>query len=319
MIGERITEENQTADEDLAAGGKRMRLKRLGRRVHARRQKLVSTAALPVLFTVLNGLSGFASIHFATKDALGEAALLNLAMAGWLIFAAMVLDMLDGRVARITRRTSDFGGQLDSLCDMISFGVAPAMLMLRAVVMVLRGQVERVDILPGGLAIERVIWCVAGAYVACAALRLARFNVENDPDESSHMEFRGLPSPGAAAAIAAMVLLFASLAPLEKGWRSSTWILATVSITLPVITLIFALLMVSRFKYPHIVNYYIRNRKPFGFLVKLVLLLLAAMLWLFVTGVLLTLGYALSGPARAIWSRIRNRRRPRAQDVQVSP
>jgi len=273
------------------------------------RVRYVNTAALPALFTILNGLAGFASIHFATKDALGEADLWNLSAAAWLIFAAMVFDMLDGRVARITRRTSDFGGQLDSLCDVISFGAAPAMLMVRTVTMALRGHVERMDVLSGALTIERVVWCVAGVYLACTALRLARFNVENEPDESAHMDFCGLPSPGAAAAVAAMVLLFAHLAPMQRGWKSSVWILMTVSITLPVVTLLTAMLMVSRFRYAHVVNQYIRHNKPFGFLVKLVLVLLAAFLNFFITMAVLAVAYALSGFVLVIRRRIRPRRK----------
>ena len=305
-------------DRDAERGGRddgkrRMLLGRFRRRPRTGRRTLVSTAALPAMFTILNGLAGFASIHFATKDALGEAGLANLRNAAWLIFGAMVFDMLDGRVARMTRRTSDFGGQLDSLCDMISFGVAPAMLMLRTVMMVLRGHIERVEVLSGGLVIERAVWCLAGVYVACAALRLARFNVESDPDESAHMEFRGLPSPGAAAAVAAMVLLFVRLAPLDKGWRSSTWILMTVSITLPFLTLLTALLMVSRFRYPHLVNQYIRSKTPFSFLVKLVIILPAAILYSFITAAVVTMGYALCGPLRACWSKFR-RTRPVEED-----
>lgn len=309
-------------DMDAEGGGRddgkrRVLLRRLRRRPRTGRRTLVSTAALPAMFTILNGLAGFASIHFATKDALGEAGLANLKNAAWLIFGAMVFDMLDGRVARMTRRTSDFGGQLDSLCDMISFGVAPAMLMLRTVMMVLRGHVERVEVLSGalsgGLVVERAVWCFAGAYVACAALRLARFNVESDPDESAHMEFRGLPSPGAAAAVAAMVLLFVRLAPLDEGWRSSTWILMTVSITLPFLALLTALLMVSRFRYPHLVNKYIRSKTPFSFLVKLAIILPAAILYSFITAAVATMGYALCGPLRACWNKLR-RKRPVEED-----
>jgi len=269
----------------------------------------VTPAVLPVMCTILNGLAGFASIHFATKDALGQANLDNLAAAAWLIGAGMLFDMLDGRLARITRRTSDFGGQLDSICDMTTFGTAPAILMLGTVTTVLRGHIERIDtVLLGGLAIERVIWCVAAVYFACAALRLARFNVESEPDESAHMTFSGLPSPGAAGAVGALVLLFVDLAHREQGWRSSTWLLATVSIALPVFTLIVALLMVSRFDYPHVVNYYLRSRRPFGWLVKLVIFLLAAILYLYVTAAALGVIYAVSGPAKALRRRIRKRR-----------
>ncbi len=285
------------------------------KRSRRRRRRLTSTAALPALCTVLNGLAGFASIHFATKDALGEANLMNLALGAWLIFVAMVFDMLDGRIARITRRTSDFGGQLDSLCDVISFGVAPAVLMLRTVTMVFRWHVQRVDLLSGGLNAERLIWCAAAAYVACAVLRLARFNVENDPDESAHMVFRGLPAPGAAAAVAAMVLLFVRLAPLEEGWRANPWILAAVSITLPVYTLAAALLMVTRLAYPHLINQYFRKKRTFGFVVALVVMLVAAMADLAITAAAVTLAYALSGPCRAAILRLRAKHAPEAASL----
>ncbi len=97
-----------------------------------RRRKLRATAVLPASFTLLNGLFGFAAIHYAVKHPLGVGfaepqVLANLQIAAWLLFAAMFCDMLDGRVARMTHVTSDFGGQLDSMCDIISFGVAPAM------------------------------------------------------------------------------------------------------------------------------------------------------------------------------------------------
>lgn len=275
---------------------------------------LVSTAALPATCTILNGLAGFASIHFATKDGLGTATLVNLEIATWLIAAGMIFDMLDGRLARITRRTSDFGAQLDSLCDVITFGVAPAILMLRTVIGVLRGQIERIDLLLGGIALERTIWCVAALYMACAVLRLARFNVETDADESSHMTFRGLPSPAAAAAVGATVLLFCYLAPLEQGWRSSMWILATVSITLPVVTLLAALLMVSRFEYIHIVNHYLGPTKRFGFIVKLVVFILAAIWFLYITAAVMAISYAVSGPIRAIWQAMR-KPKPRRQTI----
>ena len=151
--------------------------RRRARRERNQRRILKTTAVLPSLFTISNGLLGF---------------------------AAMICDMLDGRLARLTRRTSDFGGQLDSLCDVISFGVAPAVLMLRTVMGAVHGQVGKVAFLAplSDVGIERILWCAAGVYVAGAALRLARFNVENEPDESAHMLFRGLPSPGAAAAVA---------------------------------------------------------------------------------------------------------------------
>jgi CDP-diacylglycerol--serine O-phosphatidyltransferase len=279
------------------------------RRGRARQRILRSTAVLPSLFTIFNGLSGFAAIHFATRQGLGQARLEDLRTSSLMIFLAMVFDMLDGRVARMTRRTSDFGGQLDSLADVISFGAAPAMLTAQTVIMAMRGQVERLSFLPDTLMLERIVWCVAGVYLSCAALRLARFNVENEPDESAHMHFSGLPSPGAAAAVASLVVLFVWLTSFDEGWRSSDWALGTVSIALPVLTLMTGLLMVSRFRYSHVVNQYVRGRRPFSYIVKLVVIALAAMVQPMVTLAVVMVGYALSGPASWLWRR-RQRGRP---------
>lgn len=286
----------------------------LRRGLRAPRRILRRTSVLPSLFTISNGLAGFGAIHFATKEAGSfEARLANLAIAAWLIFAAMICDMLDGRVARMTRRTSDFGGQLDSLCDVISFGVAPAMITLRAVV----GALRQISVEPR-IATERTVWCIAGVYVACAALRLARFNVENEPDESAHMDFKGLPSPGAAAAVAGAILLFDHLVNSKGwGWLSSAWLsefpqrfaqpwaLGMISVVLTAVTLVAGLLMVSRFRYVHLVNYYIRGKRPFSYLVKLVIVVLAALIEPFLTLALVTLGYAASGPVGATVRKLR--------------
>ena len=258
-----------------------------------RRRRLRSTSVLPALMTLGNALAGFAAIHYATKDALGEGQLSNLAIASWLIVAAMICDTLDGRLARMTRQTSDFGGQLDSLSDIISFGVAPAVLILRLSVTGLR----IMEIPAHGLAVERLVWCIAGVYVACAALRLARFNVENEPDESAHMEFRGLPSPAATVPIIAMVLLTKHLA--DKGWLGLELVMQIASVALPVVTIVMAMLMISRFRYPHLINQYIRGKKPFGYLVKLLVVALAVLLQPFITAVVLSLAFALSGPILA--------------------
>jgi CDP-diacylglycerol--serine O-phosphatidyltransferase len=303
MIHMGRTEEPRMRDELGPPGHEDLRRERR-HRLRGRRLILRSTAVLPATFTLLNALSGFASIHFATKDALGQATLWNLAAASWFIFGAMAFDMLDGRLARMTRRTSDFGGQLDSLADVISFGLAPAILMLRTVVMILRGPLQ----LPGYPAVERVVWGFAAVYMACAALRLARFNVENEPDESAHLVFKGLPSPGAAAAVAGLVLLFAELEPIHEGWKSSPWLLGAVSFTLPVVTLLAGLLMVSSFPYLHLMNQYVRAKRPFGYIVRLAVLAVAgAVVGVYITLAVVTLAYALSGPVRHFWRRLHRR------------
>jgi CDP-diacylglycerol--serine O-phosphatidyltransferase len=274
------------------------------------RARILNVPLLPTLATVFNGLAGFASIHFATKDPFNKAEATNLAIAAWLILAAMICDMLDGRLARMTRKTSDFGGQLDSMCDVISFGVAPAALMLRTVTTALHGQqFDRIgwmpEFIPHFTLVDRAVWCIAAVYVACAVLRLARFNVENEPDESAHMTFKGLPAPGAAAAVVAMVLLFVHFADVEKGWRASPTLLAAVSITLPVITLLAAVLMVSNFSYSHVVNRALRSNRPFGQVVKIVLIVVFAIIELFATGAVLALSFMASGPVRWFWRKTR--------------
>lgn len=283
---------------------------RLGRHMILR-----SIAIAPALCTLLNGLCGFGSIHLATRSDLGEAKLDPLgemALAAWLIFLAMLFDMLDGRLARWARKTSDFGAQLDSLCDAISFGVAPAMLMLRTVITAMRGPTLKDLGLPDTILLERMVWAVAAIYMACAVLRLARFNVENEPDESAHMHFRGLPSPGAAAVVAALVLLVVRLHNISGGLLANPYLLSGVSVVLPVATLLAALLMVSRFRYPHVINQYIRGKKPFTYILKLLVLLLLGYLEPYFTAAVVCLIFAALGPIESF------RRRPHAA-TPVSP
>src|SRR5205085_6814980 len=121
----------------------------------------------------------------------------NLMLCGALILLAMLFDAVDGQLARITRGVSDFGAQLDSLCDLVSFGLAPAILLVK--------------MCPEFTYWHRnAIWTVAAAFACCAALRLARFNVETDSDDE-HTTFAGLPTPAAAATIGSFAILSYSL------------------------------------------------------------------------------------------------------------
>ena len=290
-----------------------------------RRIILQNTAALPTLMTLLNGIAGFAAIFYAAKlglepvlppdlPASAAAALIEQwqakalhyhTIAAWLIFAAMLCDALDGRLARMTRQATDFGAQLDSLCDAISFGVAPAMLMVYAVS--ITRQVPDFDILlPHSSVLGKAVMAVAIIYMCCAVLRLARFNIENAPDVLSHLSFKGLPSPGAAATVAAMVLLLNHMQHLvlDEGQRHpNQWISITVGVALPAVTLGVALLMVSRLRFPHLVNQFIMGRRPFSYIYKAILVLLAAILFPQLTLALVTVGYAASGPVGWLWRR----------------
>jgi CDP-diacylglycerol--serine O-phosphatidyltransferase len=243
-----------------------------------RRPKLKHITILPSLVTILNGVCGFASIVFASKGG-GSGILAEntgwkpvpqdlsyFAMSGYMIIFAMVADMLDGRLARMNKNTSSFGGQLDSLCDIISFGVAPAFLMLKVMEYKMSGFAGFNP--TTGTFLERFIWVAAAGYISCAAIRLARFNVENEEDESAHMNFVGLPTPAAAGVIVSLVVLHQEALPS----------LNVIIYALPFCALGSAALMVSRIPYPHILNQYLRGKKPFSHFIK-VLLLLAFVFW----------------------------------------
>ena len=310
--------DRMTGEEIRALRHARRIKRRLARRERTRRRLLVTISILPSMFTLGNGLLGFAAIYLATRTGIdGEPALLGV--AAWLLFAAMVCDMIDGRLARFARKTSDFGAQLDSMCDVISFGIAPPILMIRTVMGAVNGQISKVPLLwrLSDVGVERVLWIIGAVYVAGAAMRLARFNVENEPDESAHMSFRGLPSPGAAAAVGTLVLLFDHLMPHPgKGiwsgfWpaligpETARWFAAIISLALPLMTLAAGLLMVSTFRYPHVINQYIRGRKPFAYLVKLVLLLAAGLVEPFITMAVAATAYTLWAPIVATLRRTR--------------
>jgi len=276
-------------------------------RLPLRRMILRNTAGLPALVTLLNGIAGFASIYYATRHGLRGVSTSDVSIAAWLIFVAMAFDAIDGRLARVTRRATDFGAQLDSLCDVISFGVAPAVLMILTVS--LTKQISDFDIfLPKAPALGKLVMAVAVLYVCCAVLRLARFNIENAPDLLSHICFKGLPSPAAAATVAGLVLLFGRL-QVEEGWKAASWLNITVGAALPAVTFSVSLLMISRFRYPHLINQFISGRKSFGYIVRAVLVIVAALVFLHMALALATLVFAGSGPVRFLVTRARSRRR----------
>jgi len=250
-----------------------------------RRQRLKYITVLPSLITILNGICGLAAITFASKGAGAEIGhfsyhklqLPYFALAGYMILVAMIADVLDGRLARMSKSTSSFGGQLDSLCDIISFGVAPAFLMLQLLQ-------HRVALAELSLSMEsflaRFIWLVAAAYFSCAAIRLARFNVENEEDESAHMSFIGLPTPAAAGVIVCMVIFHQESLPELSDKSSQAYAVFDLLITyaLPFVTLGVAVLMVSRIRYAHVINQYTKGKKPFAHLIR-ALLFLALIIW----------------------------------------
>ena len=276
-----------------------------------RRQRLNYIAILPSLITILNGVCGFAAIVFAAEGATSgrnfsyhKLELPYFAMSGYMILLAMIADMIDGRIARMSKNTSSFGGQLDSLCDIISFGVAPAFLMLKVLEYHLSGIADASPFLLSFL--ERFVWLTAAAYLSCSAIRLARFNVENEEDESAHMSFVGLATPAAAGVIVSLIIFHQeTLSNLASENTTLQLVFKNAIIyALPFLTIGLAILMVSRIRYPHVLNQYIKGKKPFAHLMR-VLLFLGLIIWSRQAAlVLIFCGFAASGFVKWFYYRV---------------
>ena len=257
----------------------------------SRREKVF--AVLPTMLTLGNAVCGFGAITVAAKWSIGDSTV-SLFISACLIYLAMVFDALDGSAARLTNQTSEFGAQLDSLCDAISFGAAPAFLMLQFS--------QSHDLL-----LLRFVWLIAALYVVCAVLRLARFNVETDEDDA-HDSFSGLPSPAAAGTVASFPIMAFGFRHLEdsvndKLWEHvATWLDSWTPSVLPFITLAVACLMVSRIRYAHLVNRLIRGRRPRQHLIQIVFALAVMFVMPQVSVPLFCCWFAFGAPLKALWN-----------------
>lgn len=250
-----------TADRRLRARP-RMVARRLGLRSNVevtrdRRRRVL--ALLPSFFTLLNMMSGFMSILTAITG--------RPQLAAVLIGISVVLDITDGAVARLVRSVSPFGLQFDSLADLVSFGVAPAILAFTVLSSDDIGDVN----LAG--------WLASFAWLACAAIRLARFNVTIDPTADKRY-FTGLPSPGAAGVIIASVFALPLPETPTQRWISLAFLLVP------------ALLMVSSVRYRSFRSLISpKSGKPYG----LIAFTIAVAVGLFfvpaITGCALAYGY----------------------------
>jgi CDP-diacylglycerol--serine O-phosphatidyltransferase len=190
---------------------------------------------LPNTLTLCSMLLGFYSILSTLKG--------NYVYAAWAILFATIFDGLDGWVARLTNSTTKFGIELDSLSDLVSFGVAPAVMMYKWA------------LAPFG----RIGWAAAFWFMACGALRLARYNVQMGSTESK--SFTGMPIPGAATIIASLILFYHEMLDMPPGKN----------ILILGLTVLLAFLMVSTLKYHGAKEIDFRQRKPFWILVAFVL------------------------------------------------
>ncbi len=261
-------------------------------RVRVRRKLLRGVYPIPFLLTIGNLLCGFFAIAWVFHE--------DYAFAAGAILVAAVLDLLDGTVARMTGTTSELGVQLDSLADVVSFGVAPAMLAHVWAFKPVSGRLDLiVEVLPAAL------------FVAAGAFRLARFNVQTAFLDKRY--FVGLPIPAAAATIAGFVLFMRTndkftLFDRQIASREVTTLIVALG------TVALAILMVSRVRYRSLKGLELNRAWPpstLKWITVLVLLLLVA-LWKQPRWVLFYpfLGYALSGPVRHVylaWRRVTGR------------
>jgi CDP-diacylglycerol--serine O-phosphatidyltransferase len=276
-------------------------------------------AVLPTLFTLGNLVCGFFAVVVLSRieKPIGIAAVPapkidtakeligmigstdpthNLMLSGALILLAMLFDSVDGQIARLTRRTSDFGAQLDSLCDLVSFGLAPAILLVK--------------MCPQFTSLHsEAVWTIAALFVCCAALRLARFNVESD-DNDDHMAFAGLPTPAAAAAIASFAILSYTLRnevniELHAKFPIYDWWLQRL---LPFFAILIAILMVSRIPYPHPLTQFLRGQHSFAHIVAIVFALVAILIVRGYAVPLLCVLFVVIPPGRFAWEFYQNRR-----------
>lgn len=243
---------------------------------------------LPSLFTLGNLFCGLFALR-ATADWPVHGPQ-HLERAAVFVIIAIVLDGLDGRIARLAHATSPLGMQLDSLADVVSFGVAPALLVYSWAL--------------SGLG--NIGWAVALLFAACGALRLARFNVQS-ADPTPSRDFQGLPIPAAAGAVAAVVFLRAE--PVTDEWPR---------LAVAAGTLLLSLLMVSTVRYPSFKQLDVRRRQP-----------LRTLLWIVVVFVVVSSEpqvalaaaaalYVLSGPAGRLAHLVRSSSRGDSAEVTAT-
>lgn len=253
-------------------------------------------ALIPTLLTLGNAVCGLAAIAYASRigkvDSSDEANRWFLAVSGWMIMAAMLFDTLDGFFARLFKAAGRFGAELDSLCDAISFGAAPAFLLLQLG----PGRDQPYS--------HQLLAAVATLYMMCAILRLARFNVEL---VEGSRKFKGLPSPAAAGCIASLAIVRGMLSWRWPGLDTPA-VENAIEASATIGSVAVALLMVSNVAYPHLTKQMLRGKLATPLPLMLLAVVALVMLKEFFL-VVVFWAYAGSFAARAVFTRMFPRRR----------
>lgn len=257
-----------------------------GKRGGSRRLRGRGVYLLPNLLTTGALFAGFYAIIGAIDG--------NYERSAIALFCAVILDGLDGRLARLTGTESDFGKEYDSLSDLVAFGLAPALI-------VYEWGLSRLDAF--GWIWGKAGWLAAFLYAVSAALRLARFNA--DPPSTDRRFFEGLPSPSAAGLVFGMVWLGA-----ELGWSGD---LALIGAGL--LTAAAGLLMISHIPYYSFKELSPRGKIPFTYLFVIPLIFVMIALNPPTVVFVIACTYAASGPVYRVWRWRRRRARRRAADA----
>ncbi len=276
---------------------------------------------LPNLMTAGNLFCGFGAVIKCIQARLiadgGQFALVHTGhlpreyyiQAVWLILVAVLFDSLDGRLARMGGRTSLFGAEFDSLADVVSFGIAPALMVFFLILAPKEGFQW----------FREFGWFVAFIYLLCAAVRLARFNVITNPllqraEHESNKDFLGLPVPAAAGAVASLVLFLLHLSENDRDLQRTT-------LALPILLLLISFLMVSTIRYPSFkkIDWQTKTR----LWTFILLLIVGALLWKLqeISFLVIFLGYIGFGIARHVRRHLLGKHPgvPRKHDVSNPP
>ena len=225
-------------------------------------QKKMTTVKnyLPTIVTMGNLACGFGAIVFIINN--------ELAYAAWLVILAMIFDGLDGQVARLTKTTIAWGAHLDTLADMITFGLVPAFLIGRL----------------GALSAPVAVWFVCFFYTLSAAIRLAKFESKSSSSGSKRSKyFTGLPSTLAGGTVASLILL--------DSYLKTTLNIQAVSTCLPCVILILGVLMLSKVPYVRIVDLVGSKRDPVSLLITSVLFFTLLVFFILYPSIMLALGF----------------------------
>jgi CDP-diacylglycerol---serine O-phosphatidyltransferase len=279
---------------------------------------------IPSLVTIGNGICGFYALWLLSKVNV-EAGSVTIetpppaafAQAAWLILLGMVFDVFDGKVARMSGGSSALGAQLDSLCDLVTFGLVPSVLTL---------SLSEINHAP--IWWQRATWFFSLAYFLGAMLRLARFTAENEPDEEAHLAFKGLPTPGAAGCMASLVIFYSYVAEFQKkelqllsgfidpetlkrGVGCIPWIL-------PPLALVLGYTMVSnRLVFEHVGSRLFSRKHSFDFFVYLIFGVIVAAVVPEILLPILFFGYLLHAPVRLIAQHVGQRRAAEAAADEI--